>query len=105
MGSRISYIRYKNAFASFSEWFVIISNVFASINAKLFTSVDSMPYFLTIHDVSDALEEVIFARVSSFYILAKIFPQFHLIIKKERPQNNITHIVRYFNIFPLIPLI
>ena len=43
--------------------------------------------------------------VSHFPILRKNFPQSHLIIIRECPENNSTHILRYFNKFPLVPFI
>ena len=42
--------------------------------------------------------------MSLFPILGKNLLQFHLIIIRECPQNNITHILRYFNNFSLIYL-
>ena len=41
--------------------------------------------------------------MNHFSILGKNFPQSHLIIVREYPQNNVTHILRYFNNFPQIP--
>ena len=48
---------------------------------------------------------VLNGRVSHFPILGKNFPQFHLIIIRECPQNSITLILRYFYNFSLIPFI
>ena len=68
-----------------------------------------MAYFLFIHSLSDELKQVIFLSlvvgVSHFPISGKNFPLSHLIIIRDCPQNNITHILRYFNNFLLIPFI
>ena len=82
-------------------------SVFASRNTILFTGIDSMAYFLSVHSLSDELEEVTFLSlivwVIHFAILGKHFIQSYLIIIRECPRNNITHILRYFNNFLMIP--
>ena len=64
-----------------------------------------MTYFLPIHNSNDELEEFTYLFLivaeNQFPILRKNFPQSHLIITREYPQNNIIHILRYFNNFPL----
>ena len=70
-----------------------------------------MSYFLSIHTVSDELEKVTFLSlvvgVSHFSILGKNFPQSHLIIIRECPQNNITHTITFSpqQLFPNTPII
>ena len=76
---------------------------------QIFTGLNSMIYFSPIYSSNDELEEVTYLFLivgeSQFPILRKNFPQSHLIIIKECPQNNITHILRYFNNFSLIYLL
>ena len=49
---------------------------------------------------------VFIVGVSHFPMLGKNFPHSHLIIIiRGCPQNNITHILRYFNNFSMIPFI
>ena len=68
-----------------------------------------MTYFLSNHSLSDELEQVTFLSltvgVSHFPILEKNFSHSHLNFISEFPQNNITHILRYFNNFPQFPFI
>ena len=53
-----------NTFASFREWFLISFGVFATRNTgsllELFTGINSMAYFLSVHNLSDELEKVTF---------------------------------------------
>ena len=76
---------------------------------QIFTGLNSMIYFPPIHSSNDELEEITYLFLivgeSQFPILRKNFPQSHLIILKEYPQNNITYILRYFNNFSLIYLL
>ena len=49
---------------------------------------------------------VLIVGISHFCMLGKNFPQSHLIIViRECPQNDSTHILRYFNNFSMIPFI
>ena len=57
--------------------------------------------FTFIHHIASSV------GVSHLRMLGKSFPQSHLtiIIIRECPQNNSTHILRYFNNFSMIPFI
>ena len=85
-------------------------SVFDTRNTRLFTGINSIAYFLSVHSLSDGLEEVTFLSLIvwvNYYFLLLIvlynFLQSYLIIIRACPQNNITHILRYFNNFPMIP--
>ena len=68
------------------------------------------PYFLSNHSLSDELEQATFLSlivgISHFSILWKNLHRSHLIVISECPQTTLyTHILRYFNNFPLIPFV